>query len=123
MGGVVHDAKFHPHHLGHTFPGAHLAREPIGLGTTVQEVGEVGELLGSQSSGRARWGAKPQRLGPPSRARFIHWLTAAALTPSASAIWRCGQPCGLRCQAWSRRAAFQFWGIVFIHRSVPDTCP
>ncbi len=54
MGGVIDDAKFHPHHLGHPFPGPHLAAKAIGLGATVQEVGEAGELLGSQSPGGTR---------------------------------------------------------------------
>ena len=45
MGGVVHDAKFHPHHLDHAFPGPDLATEPIGFGATVQQGGQTCELL------------------------------------------------------------------------------
>jgi hypothetical protein len=40
---------------------------------------------------------------PPSRARFIHWLTAPGVTPSASAISFCFQPCCLSSHARRRR--------------------
>jgi hypothetical protein len=62
MGGVIEHAKLDTDHLRHALPGPYLATEAIGLGTTVQEVGEAGELLGSQSPGRARWRAMPQRV-------------------------------------------------------------
>jgi hypothetical protein len=105
---VVGDAELQLQDRGDSAPRPDLATAAIGLGTPVQEVGKAGEWRGGQAPGRARGGAVPQRVGAPPRARFTHWLTAAALTPNAAAIWRCGQPCCLRCQAWSRRASVQF---------------
>jgi hypothetical protein len=49
--------------------------------------------------------------GPPRRARFHHWLTAAALTPKASAMCRWGQPFCRRGQACKRRASFPWCGV------------
>lgn len=57
MGGVIDDAKRHPYHLGHPFPGPDLAAETLGLGAPVQEGGEAGAWLGSQSPGCPRWRA------------------------------------------------------------------
>ena len=121
---MVGDAKLQANDGGDPSAGPELAPEAIGFGTTVQEVGQARELLGGQAAGA------PQReadaggpRGPPSRARVIHWLTAASLTPKASAIWRCDQPCCLRCQAWNRRASFQLCGVGFMHDTVPEVCP
>ena len=62
---VVGDAERQPQDRGDSAPRPHLATEAIGLGSPVQEVGEAGELLGSQAPGRARWGAMPQRVWAP----------------------------------------------------------
>jgi hypothetical protein len=59
---VVGDAKLQPKDRSDPAPRPDLATEAIGLGTTLQEVGKAGELLGSQSPGRARWRAMPQRV-------------------------------------------------------------
>jgi hypothetical protein len=67
------------------------ADELIAPDYTVHDPGTPG-----RAGGRCR-----NACGPPTRARFIHWLMAASLTPNASAIWRCGQPFCLSCQAWS----------------------
>jgi hypothetical protein len=39
MGGMVYHAPCHPHPLDHPLPSPDLATEPLGFGTTVQEVG------------------------------------------------------------------------------------
>jgi len=44
---------------------------------------------------------------PPSRARFSHWLTAAGVTPRASAMSACFQPFRFSCHARNRRASRQ----------------
>jgi hypothetical protein len=62
MGEMVGDAELQPQDLGDSDPRPHLATEAIGLGTPVQEVGKTGELLGSQSPGRASRRAMPQCL-------------------------------------------------------------
>jgi hypothetical protein len=54
-----------------------------------------------------RGGRETAAAGPASRARVIHGLTAPALTPRASAMWRGAQPRCWRAQACTRRAAFQ----------------
>ncbi len=58
---VIGDAELQPKGRGDSAPRPDLATEAIGLGTPVQEVGEAGELRGSQAPGRARWRAMPQR--------------------------------------------------------------
>jgi hypothetical protein len=63
MGGVVHDAPLHPHHLGDAVSGPDLAAEPLGFGAAAQQGGQLGELLGSQPAGFARRWAMASRLG------------------------------------------------------------
>jgi hypothetical protein len=59
---VVGDTELQPQDRGDSAPRPHLAAETIGLGPSVQEVGKTGELLRSQSPGRASRRAMPQRL-------------------------------------------------------------
>ena len=75
-------------------------------------------VLSKRPTGLGRWRSAS---GPPSRARFIHWLTAPWLTPRASVMWRCDQPCGMRCQAGNRRTSFPFVGGRFMHGRVSPT--
>jgi hypothetical protein len=62
MGGVIEHAKLDTDHLGHALPGPHLAAEAIGLGATVQQVRQTGQLVGSQPAGGARRWLMAQRL-------------------------------------------------------------
>jgi hypothetical protein len=62
MGGVIEPAKLDTDHLGHALPGPHLAAEAIGLGATVQQAGQTGQLVGSQPAGCARRWLMAQRL-------------------------------------------------------------
>ena len=62
MDRVVGNTELQPQDRGDLAPGPHLAAETISLGTLVQEVGKAGELLGSQSPGRASRRAVSQRL-------------------------------------------------------------
>jgi hypothetical protein len=56
MGGVIHHAKHHPDHLRYALPGPHLAAEAVGLGATVQQIGQMRPLIRRQSAGRTgRW--------------------------------------------------------------------
>jgi hypothetical protein len=75
-------------------------------------------LIGPVGLGLARHSSTPC-----SRVCASHWLTAPALTPSASAICRWGHPCCLRCQACNRRASFQRWGFGFMHGSISPKAP
>jgi hypothetical protein len=56
MGGVIANAKRHTNHLRHARPGPHLAAEAVGLGATVQQVGQTRQLLGRQPAGCAPGG-------------------------------------------------------------------
>jgi hypothetical protein len=58
--------------------------------------------------------------GPPSRAHFIHGLTAASLTPKAAAIWRWDQPLCLSRQVCKRRTSGQLVGERFMPGSLPQ---
>jgi hypothetical protein len=67
---VVGDTELQPQNLGDSAPRPHLATETISLGTPAQEVGKTGELLGSQSPGRASRRAVPQCLWAAIAATF-----------------------------------------------------
>ena len=54
---------------------------------------------------------------PPSRAFFIHWLTAPSLTPRASAMSVCFQPSCFNSKARKRRASRQSGGVGSIVRA------
>src|SRR5258706_13727791 len=62
---------------------------------------------------------------PSSRARFSHWLTAPAVTPSAAAISCCFQPCSFSSPARRRRPSRQssWGGFVFIAPASPHITP
>ncbi len=82
-------------------------RKPYASGPRRNSSGRCASCA-SESRRGAPGGGRCRRVsGPPSRARFIHWLTAPSLTPRASAIWRWAPPLCLSCQACNRRAAFQ----------------
>jgi hypothetical protein len=70
MGGVRDDATCHPHDLGHPLPGPDLAAEARGLGATMSEVGEAGELRGRQSPGGTRRRAMLSCLWTPFASTF-----------------------------------------------------
>jgi hypothetical protein len=96
------------------FRGQTWPRNPEAAGRRCNKAGR-----GASCSADSRRGAPGDGRGwrasvPPTRARGIHWLTAASLPPSASAIWRWDQPCCLRRQACHRRAAVQWWGVGFM---------
>jgi hypothetical protein len=59
MGGVIDDANLPTDHLRHALPGPNLATEAIGLGVTVEQVGQTRQLFGSQPGrgvpGGSRW--------------------------------------------------------------------
>jgi hypothetical protein len=49
--------------------------------------------------------------GPPTDARLSHWHTAPRLTPSASAIRTCRQPCRCSSRARNRLNSRQSFGV------------
>jgi len=56
MGGVIHNAKRYTDHLCHALPGPHLAAEAVGLGATMQQIGQTRQLVRRQSTGcTGRW--------------------------------------------------------------------
>jgi hypothetical protein len=107
MGRMVPDATCQVHDDGDARAGPDLAAKAVAFGTPVQERGQAGQLVGRQAAGTPGGERGWRAAGPGSRARVIHWLTAASLTPMASAIWRWDQPRCRSSQAWRRRASFQ----------------
>jgi hypothetical protein len=55
MARMVGDPKFEPNHHGNTPAGPDLSPKAIGLGPSVQELGQMGELLGGEPGRGTRW--------------------------------------------------------------------
>lgn len=107
MGRVVPDVTFEVHDGGDAHAGPDLAAEAVGFGPRCRSSGRPTDW----SADKRRAGPGGGRAGGPlglARARVIHSLTAASLTPIASAIWRWDPPCCRSAHAWRRRAAFQW---------------
>lgn len=73
----------------------------------------VDSLRGAPGGGR-----RCRASGPPSRAPFIHWLTAPSLTPNSSTIPRRDHPRCLSFHACRRSRSFELFGEMFKHGSV-----
>jgi hypothetical protein len=98
-------------------------RKPYASGPRCNNAGNWASCPAESRCGAPGGGRGQRASGPPSRPRFIHWLTAPALTPIASAIWRWDQPFCLRRQACNRRASFQLVGEWVMHGSRPQKPP
>ena len=72
---IIADPKGAPDDLTNPLTRPHLAPKAIGLRSTVQESGQLGELLGRELRGRARRGMRPQP--------FLDAFTASPLQPLA----------------------------------------
>jgi hypothetical protein len=62
MARVVGDAKRQPHERGNPSAGPDLPSKAIGVGAAVQEVGQAGQLRGSQATWGTGWRSVTERL-------------------------------------------------------------
>jgi hypothetical protein len=99
MGRMVPDAKCQVNDDGDARSGPDLAAKAVGFGPPVQKVGQAGQLVGRQAAGDTRRRAVLKGRRALLAGTFPHWLTAASLTPRASAMWRWDQPCCRSSQA------------------------
>jgi hypothetical protein len=93
MGLVIPDPEFAFDDRGDAGTGPDLAPKAVGFRPVREEFGDQRPLWSVKRAAVPRWGRARSASAPPRRAVCNHWLTAARLTPSASAIRAGRQPC------------------------------
>lgn len=97
-------------HLGYTPMGPYIPSETKMLRPFGQQFRQSYPLLFTQPGFWPASSSMAQSFYPASLARFTHWLTAPAVSPSASAISFCFQPFSFSRQACDRRSSRQSFG-------------
>lgn len=103
MSWMVSDPKFSPNHYSHPLTRPHLCSKPVCLSSLSHKLGQFRSLIFTQT-----WRCARRRLVSEGLhalfclARLIHWLTAPSVTPRASAISVCFQPCSFNSKARKR---------------------
>jgi hypothetical protein len=99
---MIADSKLPSDHYGHSLTRPRFSPKAVSLGSLCQKLGYPGALIFAQAGCRSGWRLETQASTPCSLARFIHWLTAPSVTPRASAISFCFQPCSFSSKARRR---------------------
>ena len=103
MSRMIADSKLPADHYGHSLTRPRFSPKALSLGSLCQKLGYPGALIFAQAGCRSGRRLVSQAFHSLlSLARFIHWLRAPSVTPRASAICFCFQPCSFSSKARRR---------------------
>ena len=105
MIGMVADPELPSDDGRHARGGPDITAKAERLGPCASNTGICARCSAVSFGAAPRRGRRFKASSPPSRPRRIHWLTAPAVTPNASAIFCWLHPFAFKAQARSRRSS------------------